>query len=69
MPNKREHPPLRRLGTWEWFKQQHNTPGGGGGDNLRGVCFGRAKIRGGNIWNGSLEMKEKFGIRSLAVAC
>ena len=33
-----------------------------------GVFFGRAKIRGGGIWNWFLEMKEKFGIRSLAVA-
>ena len=32
------------------------------------VFFGRAKIRGGGIWNWSLEMKENFGIRSLAVA-
>ena len=36
--------------------------------NLRGFFPGRAKIRGRKIWNWSLEMKEKCGIRSLAVA-
>ena len=38
------------------------------GEQFEGVFFGRAKIRVGKFWNWSLEMKENFGIRSLAVA-
>ena len=49
-------------------RQRHGEVPGGGGNNLRVFFYGRANIRGGNIWNGPLEMKENFGIRSLAVA-
>ena len=38
------------------------------GNNLRCFFLGGLKLGGGGVWNWSLEMKEIFGIRSLAVA-
>ena len=47
------------------WRGEINLPGG---NNLRCSFLGRLKLRGGDIWNGSLEMKENCGIKSLAVA-
>ena len=47
-----------RSGTTEGDAAHGRARRGHRGNNLRGFVFGRANIRGGGIWNWSIEMKE-----------
>ena len=53
---------------WQWSPLPRQHYATSGGFNLRGFFFRMTKIKGAKNWYCSLEMKGKFGVRTLAAA-